>query len=94
MAKIDKHAVRKRRAAARAERGVQIWPEPDGMCTIKARLPEEQARAVFGVIDTFAHANRTAGDERGIDARADALVDLILDPAGRTPGSATTPASR
>jgi hypothetical protein len=39
---------------------------------------------VFGVIDTLAHASREAGAELGIDAlRADALVDLILNPAGQ-----------
>jgi hypothetical protein len=83
--RIDAEAVMKRREAARKGRRVETWPEPDGMYALRALLPAEDAIAMFGVIDTLAHANRDApGEERGIDAlRADALVDLILNPGGQ-----------
>jgi hypothetical protein len=82
--KTDADAVRKRTERARTERRVQLCPEPDGMYALRAYLPAEEAIAVFGVIDTLAHANRVAGDDAGIDAlRADALVDLILNPGGQ-----------
>jgi hypothetical protein len=55
------------------------------MYTLHAILRAEQAIAAFGVVDTLAHANRAAGEESGIDAlRADALVDLILNPDGQS----------
>jgi hypothetical protein len=63
-----------------------MWAEPDGMYAFRALLPAEDAIAVYGVIDTLAHANRdNDGSERGIDVlRADALVDLILNPGGQS----------
>jgi hypothetical protein len=83
--KVDAEAVTKRAEKARRERCVQLWPEPDGMYSLHAILPAEQAIAAFGVIDTLAHANRAAGAESGIDAlRADALVDLVLNPGGQS----------
>jgi len=79
--KIDAKAATKRAKAARKERRVEIWPEPDGMYALRAILPAEDAIAVFGVIDSLAHANQVPGEELGIDAlRADAFVDLILNP--------------
>src|SRR6201747_1830852 len=82
--RIDAEAVRKRTERARIERRVQLCPEGDGRYALRAYLPAEEAIAVFGVIDTLAHANRVAGDDAGIDAlRADALVDLILNPGGQ-----------
>jgi hypothetical protein len=54
------------------------------MYALRAILPAEEAIAVFGVIDSLAHANRTAGEELGIEAlRADAFVDLILRPGAQ-----------
>ncbi len=84
--KMDKDAAKKRAQKAREERGVSIWSNEDGTHILHAVLPSEDAIAVFGVIDTFAQANRKTlepDDERGIGAlRADALVDLITRPNG------------
>jgi hypothetical protein len=84
--KVDADAATKRAKAARAGRRVEIWPEADGMYALRAILPAEEAIAVFGVIDSLAHANRVPGEEFGIDAlRADAFVDLVLNPGAQPP---------
>ena len=46
-----------RKAAARRERGVWFTAEPDGMCTLTARLAAETGMAIFNGLD----ARRTAG---------------------------------
>jgi hypothetical protein len=42
------------RAATRRERGVRIWPEPDGMATLCAYLPAADAVGVFAMLDEYA----------------------------------------
>lgn len=85
--RVNKDAARKRAKAARAARTVELRPGTDGMCTLAAVLPLEEAVAVFGVVDTLAQAAKTAldpADRRGIGAlRADALVDLVLRPGAQ-----------
>jgi hypothetical protein len=82
--RIDAEALTKRVAAARADRWVSLRPEFDGTAIVAARLPVEQAYAVYGAIDTLAHADRLPGEKRTIDQlRADVLVDLICNPSGR-----------
>lgn len=79
--RLDPDAAWKRRVKAREQRDVSVSPERDGMAHLGAYLAAEDAIAVFGVIDTYAHAAAMPGDERQIGARrADALVDLILRP--------------
>jgi hypothetical protein len=79
----DPAAVRKRAEQARRERGVQMWPEPDGMATLSAYLPAADAVGVFAVLDEHARRAGCSGDERTMDARrGDALVDLVLGPTG------------
>jgi len=79
----DPAAVRKRAEQARRERGVQMWPEPDGMATLSAYLPAADAVGVFAVLDEHARRAGSPGDERTMDARrGDALVDLVLGPTG------------
>jgi hypothetical protein len=79
----DPAAARKRAERARRERGVRMWPEPDGMATLSAYLPAAEATGVFAVLDEHARQAGSPADERGMDARrADALVDLVLDPTG------------
>jgi hypothetical protein len=95
--RVDVDAATHRREAVRAERHVRMWPEADGMYTLEALLPAADAIAVYGVIDALAHANRdVTRDATGQDSvahktdvlgsnalRADALVDLILNPGGQ-----------
>jgi hypothetical protein len=89
----DPSAAQKRTEQAQRERGVQIWPEPDGMATLSAYLPAAEAVGVYAVLDEYARRSGSASDERGMDARrADALVDLVLGPTGYR--SAGTSAAR
>ncbi len=77
----DPTAAQKRAERARRERGVRMWPEPDGMATLSAYLPAEDAVGVFAVLDEHARQAGFPGDERSMDARrGDALVDLVLGP--------------
>jgi hypothetical protein len=81
--RADPDAARKRAEQARRERGVRVWPEPEGMATLSAYLPAADAVGVFAVLDEHARQAGSARDERSIDARrGDALVDLVLDPTG------------
>lgn len=79
----DPAAARKRAEQARRERGVRMWPEPDGMATVSAYLPAADAVGVFAVVDEYARQAGSSRDERSMDARrGDALVDLVLGPTG------------
>jgi hypothetical protein len=88
----DPAATQKRAERARRERGVQMWPEPDGMATLSAYLPAAEAVGVFAVLDEYARRARGTSDERSMDAhRADALADLVLGPTGyRSAGTSAT----
>jgi hypothetical protein len=79
--KLDAEALVKRKEAAKADRYVRLWDQPDGMATLEARLSAADAAAVFGVIDELARAAQSPDDARTIDQiRADAFVDVILRP--------------
>ncbi len=91
--KLDGEAVRKRREKAVAERSLYVTDEPDGMATLHAYLPREQAHACFTAIDALAHP-KAAGDDRPVGARrADALVDLIAAATGTDPRTPPAPQS-
>lgn len=79
----DPAAAQERAERARRERGVRMWPEPDGMATLSAYLPAADAVGVFAVLDEYARRAGFAGDKRTLEARrGDALVDLVLGPTG------------
>ncbi|HWR47446.1 MAG TPA: DUF222 domain-containing protein, partial [Pseudonocardiaceae bacterium] len=89
----DPAAARKRAERARRERGVRMWPEPDGMATLSAYLPAAEATGVFAVLDEHARRAGSTCEERSLEARrGDALVDLVLGPTGSC--SAGTNATR
>lgn len=80
VARMDAEAVRRRAEQARRERCVRLIPEPDGMATVAAYLPAQQAVAVVDVLDDCARRAACSSDRRSMAARrADALVDLVLD---------------
>jgi hypothetical protein len=79
----DPTAAQERAERARRERGVRLWPEPEGMATLSAYLPAADAVGVFAVLDEYARRAGVPGDERSLEARrGDALVDLVLGPTG------------
>lgn len=83
VARVDPDAVQRRHEARKAERSVRMWDEPDGMAVLFAHLTAAEATGVYAVLDECARAAGGPTDERPMDARrADALVDLILDPTG------------
>jgi hypothetical protein len=72
-----------RRAAA--DRRVELFADPHGMATLWALLPAPDAHTVWQSLDAIAAA-AAPDDPRGIDARrADALVALATNAAGRPP---------
>lgn len=75
-----------RHRTARRERQVSFRPQPDGMASMWALLPVEDAHAVAGAVDARAralHAGRTGCDDRTLaECRADALVELVAAGAG------------
>ncbi|QHC65571.1 DUF222 domain-containing protein [Rathayibacter sp. VKM Ac-2759] len=92
-----------RHVRARADRGVWVSPEIDGMATLGALLPAEVAMGAFHRIDRIARTLREGsadapGDERTLaQLRADALADLLCDgdvagttPAGNGPTASPT----
>ena len=70
-----------RKAAAHRERGVWFAPEPDGMCTLTARLPAEVGLAIYNGLD---HDAREAG-ARLARARAGGLMGEQEPQAGDCP---------
>jgi hypothetical protein len=83
--RLDARGLRRRREAAGKKRGMRYWSDDHGATgVIQLRLPADEARGVFSVIDAVA---RSAGDDpdgpkRDMEQkRGDATRDLILDGA-------------
>ena len=74
----DPAGAEERHRAAHAERGVQLYPEPDGMATMSATMSAPDAVACHERLTRLARG-LGASDPRSMDARrADLLADLIL----------------
>jgi hypothetical protein len=70
-----------RHKTAREKRCVEFHPRPDGMADLYAHLPAHEATVIYQRIDAFAR-QATSGDGRTVEQRrADAFVDLMLNPA-------------
>jgi hypothetical protein len=84
------HTIHTRKRAAIQERGLWLSPEPDGMCTLAARLPAEAGLAIFNGLDNAARtAARAIGETRSLaQLRADALAQRLLDADARVSGNA------
>ncbi len=76
---VDPAAAKKRQAKARAERGVSVRPERDGMSAFLAELPAEHAGVAFSVLDRVATTlHRRSDEDRRIGAlRADVFSDIF-----------------
>ena len=82
---IDPAPAEQRRQRAVADRCVRVRPAGDGMASLWALLPAEDAAALDAAVNALASVT-SAGDPRTVDQRrADALVDLgvaaLHDPA-------------
>ena len=76
--RLDADAVRKRRAAAVAERALYVKDEPDGMATLCLYLPAAQVRAIYATVNSRIPAHPSPGDDRLIGARrVDHLVEVL-----------------
>jgi hypothetical protein len=70
---------------AEAKKAAQVWVEPaaDGMASLGADLPAEEAAEAYDLIDTLARMAKADGDERPIGAiRAEVFSLLLRRPAG------------
>jgi hypothetical protein len=75
---VDPDAAAKREQVARAKRNVRIIAHPDGVGTLAALLPAEQAVACFEALDSHARGLRADGNERSItELMADELVERL-----------------
>ncbi len=78
--RVDPDGARRRHTRARADRRVSVRPDEDGMATLWALLPAEEATASWQMLTRLARGLDRPGDPdpRTLDARrADLLVDLL-----------------
>lgn len=87
LTRLDPEQLRRRPGHARKKRGLRYWSDDHGATgVLQLRLPADEARGVYSVIDTLArragHPDGPDGVERTLEqARADTARDLILDGA-------------
>lgn len=82
---LDPDAGDRRHKRKRERRHVRLRPELDGMATLSAYLPAEDALSVHGKLTDTANAHRRAHPEdiRSLEAlRADALIGFVLGSGG------------
>ncbi len=81
--KLDADAVRKRAVAARAGRALYVRDEPDGMATLCAYLPADQAYLILDAINARIPAQRGPEDPRAVGARrVDHLFAVLVAALG------------
>src|SRR5437588_6857041 len=86
--RIDPEGAAERHRSCRRERCVQIMPQPEGMASLWAYLPAEDAVAIYHKVDDLARSAKTPRDERSADERrADAFTDLLLNTYPNPKGS-------
>jgi hypothetical protein len=80
LARVDADAVRRRAAKARLGRSVRVWPSPVvGLSEWVAVLPAHESALCKAAVDDHACALQREDPDLSMDqARADALVDLVL----------------
>ncbi len=92
--KLDADAVRKRAAAARAGRALYVRDEPDGMATLCAYLPAEQAYLILDAVNARVPAQRGHEDLRAVGARrVDHLLATLVTGLGINLDSISGPGS-
>jgi Domain of unknown function (DUF222) len=88
--KVDPAAAEKRREHAATQRRVAQYPEVDGMGTLAATLPADQAVHAMRAIDAHARATRKKNpdDARTLDqARADSFYRLVTGNTAHHPAA-------
>jgi hypothetical protein len=90
--RVDPGGARRRHEAANGERHVGQYAQFDGMATVAARLPAEQAVHAMAVIDAHAReARKQSCDGRTLEqARADSFYTLVTGNAGGCPPAVIT----
>lgn len=83
MAVEPEHAER-RRKAAREERRIQLFPGDDGMSTLYAELPSEDALAIYRTVDQIAHASCASAVGALLDADSSGQPVPRVTTDGRT----------
>jgi hypothetical protein len=73
LARLDPRTAEQAHQHDRAQRRVELYPEPNGMATLRAFLPAEDAQLLWLALDTHAHASD--GEPIGV-RRTDALTAL------------------
>jgi uncharacterized protein DUF222 len=79
--KFDPQGAEERRRRSREDRRVDFTPQENGMASLWAFLPAHEAAIINARLDAFAR-QPAPDDDRTIDQRrADAFMDLMLNPA-------------
>ncbi|RBY89332.1 HNH endonuclease signature motif containing protein [Blastococcus sp. TF02A-30] len=84
---LDATAAEERRKRARKTADVFLQPGADGMATLGADLPADEAAEAWAVIDALARMAKADGDDRPIAQLRTELFSLLL----RRPGGAEQP---
>ena len=89
LACVDPAGAERRRARSRKEIGVIVYPEIDGLATLLARFPVEQAARVHAALDAHARAATVDCDATLGQRRVQGLIDAVCGTggAGATGGS-------
>ncbi|WP_137161179.1 HNH endonuclease signature motif containing protein [Blastococcus sp. CCUG 61487] len=82
LAELDSAAADERHEEAQQAADVFLQPGPDGMATLGADLPADEAAEAYAVIDTLARMAKAVGDQRPIARIRTELYSLLL----RRPG--------
>jgi hypothetical protein len=82
LAELDSAATDARREEAKKSADVFLQPAGDGMATLGAQLPADEAAEGYAVIDTLARIAKADGDDRPIAQIRTELYSLLL----RRPG--------
>ncbi|WP_052372369.1 DUF222 domain-containing protein [Amycolatopsis taiwanensis] len=88
VAKVDPDGYAQRCARRRAQRGIELIPQGEGMVKLCANLPIEVGAAAYARIDAQARRRRKADTTKTLGQhRADLFADLLLkDTSGLTVG--------
>ncbi len=92
LACVDRAGAERRRVRSRKEIGVVVYPEIDGLATLLARFPVEQAARVHAALDAHARAATVDCDATLGQRRVQGLIDAVCGTGGTgSPGHTDDP---